>query len=95
MSDMVHFIVRQTQNDSRSEIRKLVQSLQKVMDEAAIESQPEANLFALLRVHGDAFLALLRGEENAADLVVRAVFTATEILDKRAQKRWEAAAKPS
>ena len=30
---------------------------------------------------------LLRGEEEAAELVVRDVFTATKVLDKRVQKR--------
>jgi len=79
MSDMVHYIARHTENDSRPEIISLVESLQKIMDEVAVDARPETDLFALL--------ALLRGEEEAADLVVRAVFTATEILEKRLQKQ--------
>ena len=77
--DMVHYIARHTENDSRPEIISLVESLQKIMDEVAVDARPETDLFALL--------ALLRGEEEAADLVVRAVFTATEILEKRLQKQ--------
>ena len=91
MSEMVHYIARHSENDSRPEVLSLVESLQKVMDEAAMDSRPEADLFALLGVHGDALLALLRGEEEAAELVVRAVFTATEVFDKRVQKRRSAA----
>ena len=91
MSDMVHYIARHTENDSRPEILSLVESLQKIMDEVAVDARPETDLFALLGVHGDALLALLRGEKEAADLVVRALFTATEILEKRLQKQRDAA----
>jgi len=87
MSDLVDYIARHTEKYSRPEICNLVDSLQEVMDEAAVDSRPEADLFALLGVHGDALLALLRGGEEAADLVVRAVFTATKVLDKRVRKR--------
>ena len=58
---------------------------------AAVDSRPEADLFAILGVHGDALLALLRSEEEAAELVVRAVFTATEVFYKRVQKKRDAA----
>ena len=92
MMDMVHYIARQTKDDTRTEIVELVSSLQKIMNEVAADGQPEADLFALLRVHGSALLALLRGEDKAADLVVRAVFTATKIIDARVSKRKKACA---
>ncbi len=91
ISDMARYIARQTENDSRPEIRELVKSLQNVMGEAIFDGRSEANLFALLRVHGEALLALLRGEGEAADLVVRAVLTASEIIDKRVHKRKQTA----
>lgn len=87
MMRLVAHIAGQTENDSRSEIIDLVTSLERIMNEAAGEGRPEADLFALLRVHGEALLALLRGEEAAADLVVRAVITATKKIDDRVAKR--------
>ncbi len=87
MADLVQYIGRQTQDDTRSEVLDLVASMQKIMNEAVFEGRPESNLFALLRVHGEALLALLRGGEEAADLVVRAVFTAAKVIDARALKR--------
>ncbi|MBT5674710.1 MAG: hypothetical protein HOJ07_03405 [Rhodospirillaceae bacterium] len=92
MNELVGYIVRETEGDPRSEILELVGSLQKIMNEAAMDGHPEANLFALLRVHGEALLALLRGGEEAAELVVRAVFTAAKVIDKRSSKRKEAEA---
>ena len=77
MSDMVHYIARHTENDSRPKILRLLESLQTGMDEAAVDARPETDLFALLGVHGDALLALLRGEKEATDIIVRVVFTAT------------------
>jgi DNA-binding response OmpR family regulator len=91
MSDLGRYIARHTETDSRPEIRELVESLQNVMDETIVDGRSEANLFALLRVHGEALLALLRGEDEAADLVVRAVLTASEIVDARVHKRKQAA----
>ena len=87
MSELVQYIARQTQDDARQEVLDLVGSLEKIMNEAIFEGRPESNLFALLRVHGEALLALLRGEEEAADLVVRAVFTAAKVIDARASTR--------
>jgi hypothetical protein len=87
MMRLVAHIAGQTENDSRSEIIDLATSLERIMNEAAGEGRPEADLFALLRVHGEALLALLRGEEAAADLVVRAVITATKKIDDRVAKR--------
>ena len=91
MSEMAHYIARHIENDSCPEVLSLVESLQIIMDEAAVDSRPEADLFAILGVHGDVLLAPLRGEEEAAELVVRAVFTATEVFDKRVQKKRDAA----
>ncbi|MDA0231237.1 MAG: hypothetical protein O3B21_13765 [Proteobacteria bacterium] len=91
MSEMVQYIARHTENDSRKEILNLVESLQKVMNEAEADARSETEIFALLAVHADALLALLRGEKEAADLVVRAVFTATKILETRLHKRRGAA----
>ena len=87
MTELVRYIAQQTGNDARSEIPELVSSLQNVMNEVAQESRPEADLFALLRIHGEALLALLRGEDEAAELVVRSVFTATKIIEKRTAKK--------
>ncbi len=87
MTDLVQYIARQTQDDTRSEVLDLVGSMQKIMNEAVFEGRPKTGLFALLRVHGEALLALLRGGEEAAELVVRAVFTAAKVIDARALKR--------
>ena len=91
MSDAVLYISRHVENDSRSEIRQLVESLQNVMAEAEVDDVPASDLFALLRVHGEALLGLQRGEEEASDLIVRAIFTATKVIDKRVKKRRQAA----
>ena len=43
----------------------------------------EPDLFALLRIHGD---ALQRNEDKVSPLIVRAIFTETKVIDKRVKK---------
>jgi len=50
-------------------------------------------LFALLRVHGYALLALQRDEKEARDWMIRAIFTENKMMEKQVKKRRQAAAK--
>jgi DNA-binding response OmpR family regulator len=90
MSDAALYISRHIEDDARSEILQLVESLQKIMAETEVKGAPDADLFALLKVHGEALLALQRGEEKANDMIVRAIFTATKVIDRRVKERRQA-----
>ena len=56
---------------------RLVEAVQRVMDEVAVDARPQTDLFVLLDVHSG---ALLCGKKEAVGLGVHAVFTVTEIL---------------
>ena len=56
---------------------RLVEALQRVMDEVAVDARPQTDLFVLLEVHSG---ALLCGKKEEVGLGVHAVFTVTKIL---------------
>ena len=56
---------------------RLVEALQRVMDEVAGDARPQTDVFVLLEVHNG---ALLCGKKEAVGLGVHAVFTVTKIL---------------
>jgi|GEM_PF-3087955 len=85
MMDLVHHIAENLATDPSSEIPELVSSLQNVMKEVVESSRVDGQLCALLRVHAEALLALLRGERDSGELVVRAIFTASKIIEARAE----------
>ena len=85
MMNLVHHIAQNLAIDTSSEIPELVGSLQIVMKEVVQSSRVDAQLCALLRVHGEALLALLRGERQSGELVVRAIFTASKFIEERAR----------
>jgi hypothetical protein len=85
LSELVRHIGQQAESHAPPDVLMLVRSLQEVMQQASRRKKLDADAFALLRVHGIALLALLRGAADAPLLLRRALDMSEEILNKRAK----------
>jgi len=86
LSELIGQIASFTKDDGRLTVSELIASLGAVMRAVVDRQRAHGDIFALLKVHGQALLAIQRGEKEAADMVVRAVRTAAAIVDKRTRQ---------
>jgi hypothetical protein len=82
--DLTEDIEKRSHGASTS-VTELTASMGSIMQAIVRESSASADMFALLKVHGQALLSLQRGDEDATELVVRAVKTAKQVVEKRSQ----------
>ena len=66
-------------------VAELIASMRDIKQAILAASGARPDIFALLKVHGQALLALQRGDKQASDLVLRAVRTAKQVVEKRSQ----------
>ena len=86
LSNLVRRITSLTKDGGRMTVSELITSLGTVMAAAEGRQQVHSDIFALLKVHSQALLAMQRGDKEAADLVVRAVRTAANVVDERTRQ---------
>ena len=83
--DLVEEIEARTGDDKRVGVAELIASMRDIKQAILAASGARPDIFALLKVHGQALLALQRGDKQASDLVLRAVRTAKQVVEKRSQ----------
>ncbi|MBT5675995.1 MAG: hypothetical protein HOJ07_09925 [Rhodospirillaceae bacterium] len=86
LSDLISRITSLTKDDGRMTVSELITSLGAVQAATEGRQQVHSDIFALLKVHSQALLAMQRGDKEAADLVVRAVRTAANVVDERTRQ---------
>ncbi len=72
--------------DGNVSVTELTASMTGIMQAIVSSSSGSADMFALLKVHAQALLSLQRGDKDATELVVRAVKTAKQVVEKRSRK---------
>lgn len=82
--DLTEDIELRSRDGSVSET-ELTASMTGIMQAIVSGSGGNADMFALLKVHAQALLSLQRGDKDATELVVRAVKTAKQVVEKRSQ----------
>jgi hypothetical protein len=83
--DLVKEIETRTGNDGSVSVAELIASMNDIMQAILAVNGGRPDMFALLKVHGQALLAIQRGEKQASGLVLRAVRTAKQVVEQRSQ----------